>query len=35
MDPWVYDEKFLVDVRFLFGMLPFTMEEDDDLEHPT
>jgi hypothetical protein len=30
---WVYDDKFLTDVRFLFRTLPFTTEEDDDLEH--
>jgi hypothetical protein len=35
MAPWVYNEKFLADVRFLFGTLPFTVEEDDDLERPT
>jgi hypothetical protein len=35
MAPCVYAEKFLTDVRFLFGMLTFTAEEDDDLEHPT
>jgi hypothetical protein len=32
---WIYDEKFLTNVRFLFGTLSFTAEEDDDLEHPT
>jgi hypothetical protein len=35
MAPWVYDEKFLTDVRFLFEKLSFTVGEDDDLEHPT
>jgi hypothetical protein len=34
MASWVYDEKFLMDVWFLFGTLPFIVEEDDDLEHP-
>jgi hypothetical protein len=34
MAPWVYDEKFLMDVRLLFRTLSFTMEEDNDLEHP-
>jgi hypothetical protein len=34
MASWVYDEKFLMDVWFLFGTLPFIAEEDDDLEHP-
>jgi hypothetical protein len=34
MAMWVYDEKFLTDVRFRFATLPLTMEEDDDLEHP-
>jgi hypothetical protein len=28
MATWVYDEKFLMDVRFLFETLPFTMEEE-------
>jgi hypothetical protein len=35
MASWIYDEKFLTDMRFLFGMLPFTTGEDDDLEHLT
>jgi hypothetical protein len=34
MAPWIYDEKFLTDMRFLFRTLPFTTGEDDDLEHP-
>jgi hypothetical protein len=34
MASWVYDKKFLADMQFLFGMLPFTVGEDDDLEHP-
>jgi hypothetical protein len=33
MAPWIYDEKFLTDMRFLFGTLPFMAGEDDDLEH--
>jgi hypothetical protein len=31
---WVYDEKFLMGMQFLFGTLSFTAGEDDDLEHP-
>jgi hypothetical protein len=31
---WVYGEKFLMDMWFLFGTLPFTAAEDDNLEHP-
>jgi hypothetical protein len=31
---WIYYEKFLTDMRFLFRMLSFTVEEDDDLECP-
>jgi hypothetical protein len=34
MEPWIYDEKFPTDMRFLFKMLSFTMGEDDVLEHP-
>jgi hypothetical protein len=34
MAPWVYDEKFLMGMRFLFGTLSFTTGEDNDLEHP-
>jgi hypothetical protein len=30
---WIYDEKFLMDIQFLFGMLSFTMREDGNLEH--
>jgi hypothetical protein len=33
--PWIYDEKFLRNMRFLFGTLSFTAGEDDDLEHST
>jgi hypothetical protein len=33
MVPWIYDEKFLMSMRFMFGTLTFTMEEDTDLEH--
>jgi hypothetical protein len=29
---WIYYEKFMMDMRFMFGTLPFTAEEDDDLE---
>jgi hypothetical protein len=32
---WIYYEKFLTDMQFLSGMLPFMTEEDDDLERPT
>jgi hypothetical protein len=35
MAPWVYDEKFLMDMWFMFETLSFTVGEDDDLEHPT
>jgi hypothetical protein len=35
MAMWIYDEKFPMDMRFLFGMLSFTIEEDDDLNYPT
>jgi hypothetical protein len=35
MASYVYDEKFLTGMRFLFRMLSFMMGEDDDLEHPT
>jgi hypothetical protein len=34
MAPWINDEKFLTDMRFLFRTLSFTAGEDDDLEHP-
>jgi hypothetical protein len=30
---WVYDEKFLMGMQFLFRMLSFTMGEDDNIEH--
>jgi hypothetical protein len=33
MASWVYDEKFLMGMQFLFGTLSFTTVEDDDLEH--
>jgi hypothetical protein len=35
MAPWIYDEKFLMNMRFLFGTLPFTTRENDNLEHST
>jgi hypothetical protein len=35
MAPWVYDEKFLMGMQFLFRMLSFIVGEDNDLEHPT
>jgi hypothetical protein len=31
---WIYNEKFLADMQFLFRTLPFMMGEDDDLQHP-
>jgi hypothetical protein len=34
MAPWIYDKKFSVGTQFLFGTLPFTIREDDELEHP-
>jgi hypothetical protein len=34
MASWIYDEKFLTDMRFLFRMLSFMVKEYDDLEHP-
>jgi hypothetical protein len=34
MASWIYDEKFLMDMRFLFRMLSFMVKEYDDLEHP-
>jgi hypothetical protein len=33
MAQWIYDEKFLVGMRFLSETLPFLTGEDDDLEH--
>jgi hypothetical protein len=30
---WIYDEKFLTGMQFLFRTLPFTVGEYDDLEH--
>jgi hypothetical protein len=33
--PWIYYEKFLMDIQFLFRTLSFTVEEDDDLDRPT
>jgi hypothetical protein len=35
MAPWIYNEKFSMDMQFLFRMLTFTTGENDDLEHPT
>jgi hypothetical protein len=35
MTMWIYDEKFLMGIQFLFGTLPFMTVEDDDLERPT
>jgi hypothetical protein len=29
MAPWVYDEKFLMGMRFLFGTLPFTAVQEE------
>jgi hypothetical protein len=33
MAPWIYDEKFLTGMQFLFRTLSFTVGEYDDLEH--
>jgi hypothetical protein len=33
MASWIYDEKFLTGIRFLFETLSFKAREDDDLEH--
>jgi hypothetical protein len=35
MTLWIYDEKFLTGMRFLFRTLSFTAGEDNDLEHLT
>jgi hypothetical protein len=35
MSSWIYDEKFLVGMQFLFRTRPFTVGEDDNLERPT
>jgi hypothetical protein len=35
MAPQIYDEKFPMGMRLLFGTLSFTMGEEDDFEHPT
>jgi hypothetical protein len=35
MMSWIYDEKFLTGMRFLFETWPVTVREDDNLEHPT
>jgi hypothetical protein len=32
MTLWVYDEKVLTGIPFLFGTLSFTTGEEDDLE---
>jgi hypothetical protein len=32
MAPWIYDDKFLTGMRFMFRTLPFTVGEDDELE---
>jgi hypothetical protein len=32
MAPWVYDEKFAMDMQFLFRTLMFTVGEDGNLE---
>jgi hypothetical protein len=31
MPSWIYDEKFLMDMQFLFGTLSFIAAHDDDL----
>jgi hypothetical protein len=35
MAPWIYNKKLSVGTHIMFGMQSFTVEEDDDLEHPT
>jgi hypothetical protein len=35
MASWIYDKKFLTDIRFLIGTLSFTTGEDNDLKHLT
>jgi hypothetical protein len=35
MASWIYEEKFLMSMRFMFGTLTFAAGEDDDLEEPT
>jgi hypothetical protein len=32
MASWIYDEKFLTAMQFLFGTSSFTVAHDDDLE---
>jgi hypothetical protein len=32
MASWIYDEKFLTTMQFLFGTSSFTAAHDDDLE---
>jgi hypothetical protein len=34
MASWIYDEKFLMGMQFLFGTSSLTAVHDDDLEHP-
>jgi hypothetical protein len=34
MASWIYDEKFLTGMQFLFETSSFTAAHDDDLEHP-
>jgi hypothetical protein len=34
MMSWIYDEKFLTGMRFLFETWPVTVREDDNLEQP-
>jgi hypothetical protein len=33
MASWIYEEKFLTDMQFLFETSSFTTAHDDDLEH--
>jgi hypothetical protein len=35
MASWIYDEKFLMGMQFLFRSSSFTVAHNDDLEHPT
>jgi hypothetical protein len=34
MASWIYDEKFLTGMQFLFAPSSFTTAHNDDLEHP-
>jgi hypothetical protein len=34
MASWIYDEKFLTGMQFMFVTSSFTVAHNDDLEHP-